>query len=287
MDNDDDNLVIANDTTKISEKFSRSDWNLIEGMKTTNFDKLVIDCLVGLGMGKDEGIIEEFTVLGNYFYKCIRNKLKKYLVDNSEIAIEEKIQKLSKKDEIRFNNTITRINRDIDNLIKTFSDETKTDKFGFMSNCVEIQGITLMYCAYFVSKNGEKKDIYEIYVGIQKFIKSMKNYSNSSYHNHMEKEHVSQTLINDLEKWIEVLNNLETISGINIYKYAPHLIIYSSYDRNFVKPYESQKDLITHVKNNIDNGFLIMYNAMIGLGKTTIASVTLPIYVGTLRQQEK
>lgn len=278
---------INEEVNTISEKFSRDEWNLIEGMDTNSFDRMVIECLTKLGLGEKKSIEEELVVLGERFYRMIRSKITKYLVDEEEDLYIDKKEKLTKKDEIRFNNTISRINKQVDDLLKTFSDEEQTDRYGFMSNCVEIRGITLMYCGYYATKKGIKTEIYEVYVGIQKFIIRMKNYKGNSYNNKMEKISVSNTMIEDLMKWIERIKNLEKISGIYIYKNVPHLIIYSKYDNNFIKPYDSQIELIELMKKNIENGFLIMYNAMIGLGKTTMASVTIPIYVSKLREDEK
>lgn len=274
-----------NKASMINVKFTRSDWNSIEKMDTTDLDRMVIRCLSLLGEGKNENISDNLVVLGEKYYCMIRGRFKNYLIDYEEIVITEVTFK-KKKDNIRHENTINRLNKLANDLLVSFSNEMSSN-YGFTTNYIEIKGVTLIYFAYIACKKLDKKDIYEIYVGMQKFINMMEGKEVVSFLNRIIKDKVSDTLISDMKKWIDRLKEVEIITGLNIYKYAPHLIIYSKFDQNSIKPYKSQIELMDKISENIEYGFLIMYNAMIGLGKTTMASVSIPIYVNKMRENVK
>ena len=81
-------------------------------------------------------------------------------------------------------------------------------------------------------------------------------------------------MLNDFE---EKINQLTNKCGIQLYDIAnrrPKLIYDTLYDNVLpnikLKPYDSQIEFATFVKNNIENGFLILYKTLPGLGKTSM-----------------
>jgi hypothetical protein len=85
---------------------------------------------------------------------------------------------------------------------------------------------------------------------------------------------ISQILIDD---FIYKIDQLSTQIDLKLYEIAnkkPKLIFDTKYDITIpemkLKPHDTQLELINTVKNNINNGFLIFYKTLPGLGKTSM-----------------
>jgi len=85
---------------------------------------------------------------------------------------------------------------------------------------------------------------------------------------------LSQTLIDDFNFKIEQLNSQINLKLYEIANKRPKLIFDTKYDITIpemkLKPHDTQIELINIVKNNINNGFLIFYKTLPGLGKTSM-----------------
>jgi len=85
---------------------------------------------------------------------------------------------------------------------------------------------------------------------------------------------LSQILIDDFNFKIEQLSSQIDLKLYEIANKRPKLIFDTKYDITIpemkLKPHDTQLELINTVKNNINNGFLIFYKTLPGLGKTSM-----------------
>ena len=197
-------------------------------------ERLVQTSLIKLGNSEDATVADELlTVIGDKFYNKIRhllqdfnkqtdpkNRLKQHIgLVFGDIEYEDKSsikqkggQKNGKKgiiskgksaDEIRFENTIKTVEKVIIDILSTFSIEEMTYTHGITNKLLEARGITLMYCAWMIlygqpelyKKPKKMEEIYEVSIGIQKFIKSVTNYQGKSLINSMETIEFSNLLL--------------------------------------------------------------------------------------------
>lgn len=213
---------------------------------------------------------------------------------------EKKPTYIKKIDKMRTENMLSKYKNDLTRLMgileKDYHDTSRQKSpllIGLNQiKIIELIGITFMYEAKFVlmhpdiyRQNSKLIDVYELIVGIQKFNDSCISYEGKSMFNSVNKEKVSQSMINDLELWLNELIEQYEFDGFKIYDIAPKLFVYSDYDQFIpckgIKPRKNQIDLINKLKENIMNypndGILLILKAPIGSGKTfsTIAIVNL------------
>jgi hypothetical protein len=85
---------------------------------------------------------------------------------------------------------------------------------------------------------------------------------------------LSQILIDDFNFKIDQLSSQINLKLFEIANKKPKLIFDTKYDITIpemkLKPHDTQIELINLVKNNINNGFLIFYKTLPGLGKTSM-----------------
>jgi len=271
-------------------KFSKEDWKMIESIQSTPFEKMVNKCLINLGLNEDKKIEDvSYIVLGDNFYKSFRVEFKEYLIGKvEEFNVDNK--KTKKTEKIKFENTMKRIKTSLDTLLKSFKTDKLTYDFGLITNnCIEMKGITLMYISKFVLEEKLIDEIYEIYIGILKFIRCCANLTGKYILDSTKTEKISETLLNDLHKWKHKLELDFKIELSQIYLKIPRLILYSKYDEyipnNDVIPLDHQIKIMDIVRNH--KTYLIAYNAMIGTGKTTFAAVSLASYVKQIHKNSK
>ena len=292
----------------LNTRFSGSEWSLIEQISSSNYEKLIINCLSNYFGNNNENsdYYDKYTVIGDELYNYIREtrlkKTKYGLIVNDEIYEQTKEKKKGNgnkknkdkktKEDIIIENTKEKLNKKIDDLLKSFDNLNYQSDYGLNNDIVEFKGITLMFRAWSVL-NGKNVNPYEflnLEIGIQKFVNKMKDYKCKTLLNSQLKAPMSQLLLNDLVSWLKLLFAKIPLSGIKIYDLAPQLLIYSDYDKYIpysnIEPREHQIELIDTIKKHKDK-FLISYNAMIGSGKTTMAAVGLSSYVKMLRREEK
>jgi hypothetical protein len=309
-------------SNEANKKFSAIDWTTIESQKHSEHDLVVYECLKLLGTSNDaKAMTKKLLTFGNLFYTRIRPNLIKYhpikkirsgsnvktitinhgivigqtIGEVEDITAKKKGGKQNQKkglsaDEIRLNRTATEAQELITELLNTFNINEMTYANGLNSQCIEIRGITLMYCAWFIlhadpekyAKISKRSEVYEVIVGIQKFLSASNNYVGRSMFHTVVAQEVSEMMRIDLGRWLEALIEKYPIDGIKLYEIAPRLIIYSKFDNAIpsvgINPRKSQCDVM-HVIQNHPDKFLINYNAMINSGKTSFAAISLPMYV--------
>jgi hypothetical protein len=131
-----------------------------------------------------------------------------------------------------------------------------------------------------LSQEEENNNKEEILLASQKILHNLKIYKNTN--NFFKKIcnipdieiELSQQLIDDLKFKIDELSLQVNIKLHEIANKKPKLIFDTKYDVTIpemrLKPHDTQLELINIVKNNINNGFLIFYKTLPGLGKTSM-----------------
>lgn len=165
-------------------------------------------------------------------------------------------------------------------LMKIIESYTETKMASFIKNKLKSQSLSNLPAAPIV--NAAEKE--EVLIASKKLLHMLKKIKLNSgeYANYFNKIfsvpdiqiELCDQLIIDFEYKI---NNLISDSGFKLYDIAnrrPKLIFDTKYDITIqelkLKPYDSQIELINCVKDNIKNGFMILYKTLPGLGKTTM-----------------
>jgi superfamily II DNA or RNA helicase len=104
----------------------------------------------------------------------------------------------------------------------------------------------------------------------------------------VSKEKVSITLINTIKEKLCILKEIfPWYNWKTVQHYASQLLVHTPYDNAIpstkIKPRKHQMQLIEKVKENCENGFLIIYNSMIGSGKT-FTIVALATFLMNMKQ---
>jgi hypothetical protein len=286
-------------STNVSSKFDQSDWLSIE-QECSKFDKHVIECLLNLGSEKDNIKKSEYYAIGNFMYnlchELINSKFK--LSFTCTEVVNEEHNKKSKKQknkalQIRIDNAMKRIKEKITDYMNIIDEKQFNPHSAFTSDIIEIKGVGLMYCAWYIEHNKNELLKYKylpmvlgIIVTIQRFLTNCQlNKFGKSLISPNEDVKISEDLVTDLKLWFDKCKAIYPYNGFVIYDYAPELLVYTDYDSAIPQertlPREHQRKLIDTIKNNMDSGFLIPYNAMIGSGKTvcSIAIASLIIQI--------
>ncbi len=168
-------------------------------------------------------------------------------------------------------------------LMKIIESYTESKMTSFIKNKLKSQSQAgLGSCPDIPIKDAPEKE--EVLIASKKILHTLKkirtdpteysDYFNKIFSISDIKIELCEQLIIDLEFKI---NNLMSESGFKLYDIAnrrPKLIFDTKYDITIpqmkLKPYETQVDLINCVKDNIKNGFMILYKTLPGLGKTTM-----------------
>ena len=259
----------------LSKGFKLDDWTLIE-KKIDDYGLKVIKCLILLGNSDNYVLDNEHNIIGDEYYKYIRKKINtpKMKLVNMDIEIPI-IEPTKKVDKIRLENTLKKLDEQINNIIKSFNTEEFNPNTAIYNDIIEFKGIGLMYSGWFLCNNDMNfETIYSIIVIIQKFIHNTKNIKGINKYTHDNKEYtISEILINDINYWLKELLKKYEFNGFVIYKHCPKLLVYTDYDIAVpsleIRPKQHQIKLLSLIADNMLNGFLIIYNAMIGSGKTT------------------
>lgn len=279
------------------KKLNRLQWNKIERNYEDPITKAVLNTMQKLGSSSNEtiDITSDVKICGNEIYLNIR----KLLLDNglidiityndiikTEIPIKPKNKKNKKnktklsKDEMIATNTIKHVSKNIEEVIKTFSYKKYNVSYGFRSPYAEIRLITFMYAIKFLSTSPiNLPNCYELILGIKKTLSNI----------HLLKN-VSIQSIQDLTLMYNKFVSYSEFTYATMFERFPRLCIMTVYDTVFtnmsIKPYNSQKELMDHIKNNINTPGIYCYKAMIGTGKTTFA-IALSEFVNNKRIIEK
>ncbi len=299
--------VIINSNSKIisSKSLTAKKWSLIEkplpeadlkrnkiindlGEKSTN---MTVELVNSSGL---------FTV-GEINYLKIRDEVKDLLgLSVLEKTDKKEEKKLNKATKLKLENCQTNLKNKIDILKNLLKDDNIQDKLYedlmINFNYIEMRILVLMKLIDIITKKKKSslfgKNIKEISLEEQndnkeelllaskKILHNLKVYKKTD--NFFKKIcnipdvdiALSQVLIDDFTFKIEQLSSQINLKLYEIANKRPKLIFDTKYDITIpemkLKPHDTQLELINTVKNNINNGFLIFYKTLPGLGKTSM-----------------
>ena len=305
------NKVFATGANNLSSKYDKNDWLLAE-KKVPDFDRKVLECikLLGKNGGKNvEYSLDDYYSTGDEIYDSCRKLINEKfpLAPNKSEYVNDTQQSKSKKKtkfknnnpnkmnktEIILHNTKISVTNKISDAIDSFSEKEFRPQIAFNDSIVEVKGIGLLYAGWFLEKHQNKyKKIKNlpfslgVIVAIQKFINTCEQFLCITLIKSNEKIYVAKQLIIDLKYWLTKLTNIYPYNGFIICDYAPELLVYTDHDKAIpkigIKPRKHQHDLMKEVIANFNKGFILTYNPMIGLGKTTF-SIGIASYIESLR----
>jgi len=300
-------VAIVNSNSKIisSKSLTAKKWSLIEkplpeadlkrnkiindlGEKSTN---MTIELVNSSGL---------FTV-GEINYLKIREEVKDLLgLPILQPTAKKEEKKLNKATKLKLENCQINLKNKIDilkNLLKYDNIQDKLyEDLMINFNYIEMRILILMKLIDIITKKKtnslfgknikevsleEQNDLKEeLLLASKKILHNLKIYKNTD--NFFKKICnipdieiiLSQTLIDDFNYKIEQLSSQIDLKLYEIANKKPKLIFDTKYDITIpemkLKPHDTQLELINTVKNNINNGFLIFYKTLPGLGKTSM-----------------
>jgi hypothetical protein len=290
MDNKYDSSVI------ITRKLNATNWSLIEKPLTESERKRneIILNLGEISSTTKNIFVSKLTTIGEYYYLKIREEILdciKLPVLKEKKNLKKKV--LNKKTMMILDNCKESIYKRFDNLKRALKDHPEnklyTDLMMNFGDYIEFRILILM--KIIESATSQYKTIQEkeeILLGSKKIINILKQIlikqkEDPEYYYFNKICNISGEL-NDIklcEQLVEdfsfKIDNLSKYCGIKLYDIAnrrPKLIYDTIYDDTIpdmkLKPYDSQIELANCVKNNINNGFLVFYKTLPGLGKTSM-----------------
>jgi hypothetical protein len=299
--------VIVNSNSKIitSKSLTAKKWTLIEKPlpeADLKRNKIINDLgeksiIMNIEIVNSSGL---FTV-GEINYLKIRDEVKDLLgLPVLEPTAKKEEKKLNKSTKLKLENCQTNLKNKIDILKNLLKDDNIQDKLYedlmINFNYIEMRILVLMKLIDLINKKKTNslfgKNIKQISVEEQndtkeelllaskKILHNLKLYKKTD--NFFKKICnipdvdiiLSQTLIDDFNFKINELSSQINLKLYEIANKRPKLIFDTKYDITIpemkLKPHDTQMELINTVKNNINNGFLIFYKTLPGLGKTSM-----------------
>ncbi len=290
MENNYDSSVI------ITKKLNATNWSLIEKPLTDSERKRneIIQNLGEISSTSKNTFISKITTIGEYYYIKIREEITDYIklpVLKEKKNLKKKV--LNKKTTMILDNCKESIYKRFDNVKKALKDHPENKLYSDLmmnfGDYIEFRILILMKIIESATsqyKTVQEKE--EILLGSKKVINTLrqillKQKEDSEYYyfnkicsipGELSDIRLCDQLIEDFEFKID---NLTKYCGIKLYDIAnrrPKLIYDTIYDDTIpdmkLKPYDSQIELANCVKNNINNGFLVFYKTLPGLGKTSM-----------------
>jgi len=287
-------------TAELVNKFSYLDWKLIERKVSENELNILymlihyVNKITNYTTDKNDTHIK-YKIIGEDVYinnlRPLLKTLQLQCIDVSPISKQintKKTQTLNKSSTIK---TQT-LNKSIDTFIKLIcSKYTKNNISNNITNDIislnilEYIGITLMYQLknYITLLNKTKliDDLSELYknslgtyISIKLFINNCTDIIGVNYLSTEQCIFISSTLLKDMSYVLTIFDSFDYGSMKNIVFYAPHLLIQCDHQniipKTELKPRKSQAESLNTYINNFNNGVLLISNAMIGTGKTTL-----------------
>lgn len=289
---------------RAGKKYSATEW-LMSEQPVSDQEQKVIDILKKLGNDGEYYEINGMKVMGDFMFislieeidvPSIFDETMKSIMCILPSEYTYKIIKYKKKDQMKFDNAIEHRKNEIIQIRESFVKKSKSD-LKFLSNVIEIRGIWFLYAT---TKMITKKDEYLTYEKIdkafslisatQKFINSCKGEKTYPSVVNGELMLISNYLIMSLQHNLEKLAVIFSYNGFVINDYAPSVLVYTEYDSAIpsrtIRPREHQEELVIKTKQNMKNGFFIVYRAMIGSGKT-FGTIALASMIDKLRMEGK
>jgi hypothetical protein len=273
-----------------ADKFTKEEWESIEKPLTV-YERQRNQILVELAEkaytnntdNLDIEIESGLTIIGDYNYVWIRNEVSKYIKLNKIDKEEMEINSKNKKINIILENNKKSLEGKLETLKQIIGDvkitEKKVDDLMINFNYLEFRIIILMKIIECYTENELNKD--EIIIASKKILYNIKKMSREP-EKHFTKIFnienieikVSEQMIRDLEYKLERIQRKHNIKLYEIANERPQLMFNTRYD-NIVssirlRPYESQIRIMEIIRENMERGFLVMYKALPGLGKTSM-----------------
>jgi hypothetical protein len=281
---------ISNNSKTVSSTVTKNIWNLIETQLNT-FDKTVLHSLVSHTVDTINGRVSRTSlnninrhiVMTDKFYDMIRPLLiKKELVNmNTEtksLKTNKKEKKIKKADQIRMNNTVSKITTTVKNIILSYNMDNLQPLIGFRAPYIELIAVTYIYMIRFMIKyksiyTKDYTKILSVMVSVQRFIDKCSNYKGIDPIVPSSTDVISIKCINDLKQAYDDINNIYPFNGLTVCEEAPELLVRAPLDEHIpcekISPYDHQKAIIEKLHRHFDDGCFIIYKAMIGAGKTS------------------
>lgn len=295
--------ALSKGANSIGESWSKSTWETSERLLTTfdeNLKKKML-AFVNLFFGINTSNIteNEYRTLGDDFSQSLIERLLKEKIisninnNNDEIIKQKHKKKDNKKhktekkaDIIKRENSWNIINKELDNVIKSFNfDDDFYIPSALSSKFIEIRGVGFLLCCKYLIKNQKKflgkqsklLFVNNIIVGTQKYINISRNFYGNSIIDSSTNLLPSSKFLDIIELNINELKSIYNFNGMKICTDTPQLLIYTDYD-NFIPSktsslYPHQINLMESVYNTINKNeaLLISLRTMTGTGKTTSA----------------
>jgi len=302
------NDATRDESNVVKQQFTLENWLAIE-VRLSPFNQKVGESLVNeVASSNTITTVPKLRTMGEDLYTLVRPELNSHFPlvtkekggskeEPSEKKGEKKKKKgkqqkntgISKADQIRLDNAKSKVLETVNSVMKTFHATELMPRYAFNSDILEIRGIGFLYCAWFIMKHREQFThpskqpfILGIIVSIQRFINACNSYIGKSMTDNSGEMSISSRFIADLTKKFEEVKSIYHYDGFTVYDVAPELLVFTDYDNAIptkgITPRKNQKELFHVVKNNINDGFLIFYKAMIGSGKT-VSSVILGKFI--------
>ena len=293
-----------------TKKLTANKWKLIEKpLSESDKERNKIICDLGEKNASTYKFSSNLITIGEYNYLSLREQLLKFIILPPIDKIEEKKQKINKKTQIILENCTQTLKTKIDiliNILKNNPQEKIYEDLILNFNYVEMRLIILMkiienyteiksttsirnkiplkFQKQTESQNKSSPDKEEVLIAGKKILHLLKkikkektdfnDYFNKIFSVQGIEIEICDQVIKDLEYKITVLSNECGIKLYDIANRRPKLIFDTKYDITIpqmsLKPYDTQIELMNSVKNNITNGFSILYKVLPGLGKTTM-----------------
>jgi len=298
--------VIINSNSKIisSKSLTSKKWTLIEkplSEADLKRNKIINDLgeksiIMNIELVNCSGLL----TVGDINYLKIREEVKNLLeLPILKVEPNKEEKKLNKATKLKLENCNINLKNKIDILKNVLKDDNIHDKLYedlmINFNYIEMRILVLMKlidliikkktCNLFgknikeISSEEQNDNKEELLLASKKILHNIKIYKTDNFFkkicNIPEVEIVlSQTLIDDFKYKIDQLGSQIDLKLYEIANKRPKLIFDTKYDITIpemkLKPHDTQLELINIIKNNINNGFLIFYKTLPGLGKTSM-----------------
>jgi hypothetical protein len=300
-----------NITKEIKQKFSYLDWKLIE-QKISDNELNILFMLIKYMNYITNFIIDDvdmhmkYKIIGEEIYlQHIRPKLEilrlnAVIIDDKPTA-KKKAKQQNKTELIKLQTLEKSIKTFIDLLFKKYTNDNISNNITndiISLNILEYIGITLMFqlnnYIKLLKKHKSVNDCFDLYrqalgtyVSIKLFINKCTDIHGSNYLYTNQDILISKTLFDDIKCVLRRFDDLQYGTIKNISYYAPQLLIQCDHQniipKTNIKPRKSQSDTMKSYVDHFNNGVLIVSNAMIGTGKTTLI---VPIAQHTIIQRK-
>lgn len=258
---------------------TKSQWDSIE----KNLNKTELTVLRSLMEYAKGGVLQEterLRVVGDALYIEIRQILKELIGDSSSRSISTDLKKIKKIDQMRLSNALKNLKTSIKSSVASFNWKDLTLLSINSDTPLEIVGVLIfMYSGTFMLKNQDiykqdafSKEVWSLQVSLQRFIDAIEPYEGDDMTNTANRARVSGTFIADMKALYARLSKVFPFKGIEVSEKFPDLLVWAPLDR-FIPSQKIQAR--NHQKRVIDsldgNPVCVVYPAMLGSGKTTLA----------------